>query len=142
MITRVGALRFRNTKIICYLKNPSVSNCKQIREAMCAYIERENFKLAGANPYVVEEKPVWRQEQQRTLGKALGVAEHLAKSTGKHISSEWYPFYQVYVHESEASQPIPLLSTASGTPVVHALVAEMLGMTVDKQVMACRRGTR
>ena len=142
MIARVGSMRVRNTKIICYLKNPSLSNCKQIREAMCAYIERENIKLGGATPYVVEEKPVRRQEQQRTFGKALGVAEHLAKSTGKHISSEWYPFYQVYVHETEASQPIPLLSTASGAPVVNALAAEMLGMTVDKLVMAWRRGTQ
>ena len=49
--------------------------------------------------YVFEEKPVWRQEQQKTFGKALGVAEHHAKNSGKHISSEWYPFYQVYVHE-------------------------------------------
>ena len=83
MIARVGAMRVRNTKIICYLKNPSLSNCKQIREAMCAYIERENIKLGGATPYVVEEKPVWRQEQQRTFGKALGVAEHLAKEHRK-----------------------------------------------------------
>ena len=142
MIARVGAMRVRNTKFICYLKNPNHSNCKQIREAMCAYIERENIKLRGATPYVVEEKPVWRQEQQRTFGKALGVAEHLAKSTGKHISTEWYPFYQVYVHESEASQPIPLLSTASGASLVNAQGAGMLGTTVDKLVMACRRGTQ
>ena len=101
----------------------------------------KNIKLGGATPHVIEEKPVWRQEQQRTFGKALGVAEHLAKSTGKHFSSEWYPFYQVYVHKSEASQPIPLLSTTSGTPVVNAQGAEMLAMTVDKLVMACRRGT-
>ena len=74
---------------------------------MCAYIERENVKLGGVTPYVIEEKPVWRQEQQRTFGKTLGVAEHYAKDSGKHISTEWYPFYQVYVHESEASQPIP-----------------------------------
>ena len=73
---------------------------------MCAYIEREIIKLGGATPYVVEEKPVWRHEQQKTYRKALSVAEHYAKSSGKHISSEWYPFYQVYVHESEASQPI------------------------------------
>ena len=137
LIARVGAMRVRNTKIICYLKNPSVSNCKQIREAMCAYIEKENIKLGGATSYVIEEKPVWRQEQQRTFGKVLGVAEHLAKSTGKHISSEWYPFYQVYVHESEASQPIPLLSTTSGAPVVSAQGAEMLNLTADKLVMAC-----
>ena len=63
MIARVGAMRVRNTEIICYLKNPSLSNCKQITEAMCAYIKRENIKLGGATPYVVEEKPVWRQEQ-------------------------------------------------------------------------------
>ena len=100
-----------------------------------------DIKLGGAILYVVEENPVWRQEQQKTLGKALGVAEHYAKNSGKHISSEWYPFYQVYVHESEASQPTPLLSTASGTPVVNAQGAEMLGTTVDKLVMACRRGT-
>ena len=108
---------------------------------MCAYIEKENIKLGGATPYVVEEKPVWRQEQQRTFGKALGVAEHYAQETGKHISSEWYPFYQIYVHESEASQPFHLLSTTSGAPVVNSQGAEMLGMTVDKLVMACRRGT-
>ena len=37
LIARVGAMRVRNTKIICYLKTPSVSNCKHIREAMCAF---------------------------------------------------------------------------------------------------------
>ena len=108
---------------------------------MCAYIEKENIKLGGATPYVIEEKAVWRQEQQRTFGKALGMAEHYAKETGKHISSEWYPFYQNFVHESEVSQPIPLLSTTSGAPVVSAQGAEMLGLTVDKLFMACRRGT-
>ena len=82
MIARVGAMRVKNTKIICYLKDPSSSNCKQIREAMCAYIERENIKLGGATLFVVEEKPVWRQEQQKTLRKALGVAEHYAKNSG------------------------------------------------------------
>ena len=93
MIARVGAMSVKNTKIRCYLINPSSSNCKQVKEAMCAYIERENIKLGGATPYVVEEKPVWRQEQQKTFGKALGVAEHYVKNSGKHISSEWYPFY-------------------------------------------------
>ena len=137
MIARAGAIRVKNTKITGYLKNPSSSNCKQIREAMCAYIERENIKLGGATPYVVEV--VWRQEQQKTFEKALGVAEHYAKNSEKHISSEWYPFYQVYVHESETSQPVPLLSTASGAPVVNAQGAEMLGTTLDKLVMACRR---
>ena len=141
MIARVGTMRVRNTKITCYLRNPSLSNCKQIREAMCAYIERENVNCGGVTPYVIEEKPVWRQEQQRTFGKALGVAEHFARSTGKHLSTEWYPFYQVYVHESETSQPIPLLSTASGAPVVNAQGAEMLGTSVDKLALACRRGT-
>ena len=71
LMARVGAMRVRKTKIICcYFKNPSLSNCKQIREAMCAYIEKENIKLRGATLYVIEEKPVWRQEQQRTFGKS------------------------------------------------------------------------
>ena len=38
LIARVGALRVRNTKIICYLKIPSLSSCTQIREAMNAFI--------------------------------------------------------------------------------------------------------
>ena len=112
LIARVGAMRVRKTKIICYLKNPSLSNCKQIREAMCAYIEKDNMKLRGATPYVIEEKPVWRQEQQRTFGKALGVAEHLAKSTGKHfirvvpILSSVRPRIRVFATDSSSVNDI------------------------------------
>ena len=58
----------------------------------------------------------------------------------KHITSEWYPFYQVYVHESETAKPIPLLTTTTGAPVATAEGAELLGITADKLVMACRRG--
>ena len=135
-------MRVKNTKIICYLKTPSCSSCKQIREAMNAFIEKENIKLGpqGTTPFVTEEKAAWRQEQQRTFGKALGVAEQLATMKAKYITSEWYPFYQVYVHESESAQPIPLLTTTSGVPVVTAEGAELLGITADKLVMACRRG--
>ena len=94
LIARVGAMRVRNTKIVCYLKTPSLSRCKQIREAMNAFIEKENIKLGpqGTTPFVTEEKPAWRQEQQRTFGKALGVAEQLATMKAKYITSEWYPF--------------------------------------------------
>ena len=55
LIARVGAMRVRNTKIICYLKTPNLSSCKQIREAMNAFIEKENIKLGpqGTNPFVV-----------------------------------------------------------------------------------------
>ena len=76
---------------------------------MSAFIEKENIKLKpqGTTPFVTEEKPVWRQEQQRTFGKALGVAEQLATMKAKYITSQWYPFYQVYVHESESTPPIP-----------------------------------
>ena len=90
LIARVGPMRVRNTKIICYLKTPSLSSCKQIREAMNAFIEKENIKLApqGTTPFVTEEKPAWRQEQQRTFGKALGVAEQLATMKAKYITSE------------------------------------------------------
>ena len=141
MIARVGAMRVRNTKIICYLKNPSLSNCKQIREAMCAYIERENIKLGGATPYVLRRNLFGDKSNKGLLEKRWEWPNILQRAQ-ENISTEWYPFYQVYVHESEASQPIPLLSTASGAPVVNAQGAEMLGTTVDKLVMACRRGTQ
>ena len=64
---------------------------------MNAFIEKENIKLEcqGATPCVTEEKLAWRQEQQITFGKALGVAEQLATMKGKYITSEWYPFSQV-----------------------------------------------
>ena len=62
LIARVGAMRVRNTKIICYLTTPSLSSCKQIREEMNAFIEKENIKLGpqGTTPFVTEEKPAWR----------------------------------------------------------------------------------
>ena len=143
LMARVGALRVRNTKIMCYLKIPSLCSCKQIREAMNPFIEKENIKLGpqGTTPFVIEEKPAWRQEQQRTCGKALGVAEQLAPMKAKYITSEWYPFYQVDVHESESTPPIHLLTTTSGVPVATMEGAELLGITADKLVMACRRCT-
>ena len=110
---------------------------------MNALIEKENIKLGpqGTTSSVTEEKPGWRREQQRTFGKALGVAEQLATMKAKYITSEWYPFYQEFVHESESAPPIPLLTTASGVPVATTVGAELLGITADKLVMACRRGT-
>ena len=57
----------------------------------------------------------------------------------KYITSEWYPFYQLYVHESESAQPMPPLTTTSGVPVVTAEGAELLGITADELVVACRR---
>ena len=78
LVARVGVVRVRNTKIICHLKTSSLSSCKQIREAMNAFVEKENIKLGPqeTTPFATEEKPAWRQEQQRPFGKALGVAEH------------------------------------------------------------------
>ena len=110
---------------------------------MNAFIEKENIKLGpqGTTPFVTEEKLVWRQEQQRIFGKALGVAEQLATMKAKYITSEWYPFYQVSVHESESTPPIHLLTTTSGVPVVTTEGAELLVITADKLVMACRRDT-
>ena len=109
---------------------------------MNAFIEKENIKLGpqGTTLFVTEEKPAWRQEQQRTFGKTLGVAEQLATMKAKYITSEWYPFCQVYVHESETAQPTHLLRTTSGAPVATAAGAELLGITADKLVMACGRG--
>ena len=71
LTARVGAMRVRTTKIICYLKTPSLSSCKQIREAMHPFIEKENIKLGPqvTTPFVTEQNPAWRQEQQRTFGK-------------------------------------------------------------------------
>ena len=69
------------------------------------------------------------------------MAEQLATMKAKYITSEWYPFYQVYVHVSESTPPIPLLTTTSGVPVVTIEGAEMLEITADKLVMACGRGT-
>ena len=73
MIARVGALRVKNIKILISLRTPSLANCRQIREAMNAYIEKENIKMGpqGTAPFVTVEKPAWRQEQQRTFGKVL-----------------------------------------------------------------------
>ena len=88
---------------------------------------RRNLFGDKSNKGLLEKRWVWLNILQRAQ---------------ENISSEWYPFYQVYVHESEASQPILLLSTASGAPVVNAQGAEMLGTTVDKLVVACRRGTQ
>ena len=90
-------------------------------------------------PFVTEEKPAWRHEQQRTFEKALGVAKQLATMKAKYITSEWYPFFQVHAHESETAPPIPLLTTTSGASVATAEGAEMLGITADKLVMACGR---
>ena len=58
---------------------------------MNTYIEKENIKLGpqGTDPFVTEEKPTWRQEQQSTFGKALGVAEQLATVMVKYLTSEW-----------------------------------------------------
>ena len=118
-VARAGALRVRITKIMIYKKNPSLTNSRQIRDAMNAYIEKEDIKMGpqGTAPFVTEGKPARRQEQQRTLGKALGVAEQLATVKWKYLTSEWYPFYRVYIHESEGTPPMPLLSTALGATV-------------------------
>ena len=57
----------------------------------------------------------------------MGVAEQLATMKAKYVTSEWYPFYQVYVHESESAPPIPFLTTTSGVPVATTEGAELLG---------------
>ena len=109
LMARVRATRVRNTKMIFYLRTPILSSCKQIREAMNAFIEKENIKLGaqGTTLFVTEE-------QQKTFGKALGVTEQLATMMAKYITSQWCPFYQVYVHASESAKPTHLLTTTSG----------------------------
>ena len=142
LIARVGAMRVRNTKIICYLRNPSVSNCKQIREAMCAYIEKENIKLGGATPYVVEEKPVWRQEQQRNLwGKRLVWLNIMHKRLENIFPLNGTPSIRYMCMNRRPRSHFPSYQQHQVHGVVNSQGAEMLGMTVDKLVMACRRGT-
>ena len=48
LIARVGAMRVRNTKIICYVKTPSLSSCKKIREAMNAFIEEGEHQIGAS----------------------------------------------------------------------------------------------
>ena len=57
MIARVGALRVRNAKIMIYLKTPSLMKCKLNREALNAYIDKENMKMVpqGCAPFLTEE---------------------------------------------------------------------------------------
>ena len=142
LTVHVGAMRVRNTQIICYLKTPSLSSCKQVREAMNAFIEKENIKLGpqGTTLFVTGETCLEAGATENIWGKHWGVAEQLATMKAKYITSEWYPFCQVYVHESETAQPTHLLRTTSGAPVATAEGAELLGITADKLVMACGRG--
>ena len=49
-----------------------------------------------------------KTKQQKTFGKALGVAKQLATMKAKFITSERYPCYPVSVHDSESAQPILL----------------------------------
>ena len=69
---------------------------------------------------------------------SVGVAEQLATMKGRYLMLEWYPFYQVYVHEAEMAALVPLLSSVSGAPVATTEGAELLGITADKLVVACR----
>ena len=74
LIARVGALKVRNTKIICYLKIPSLSSCKQIREAMNAFIEKENIKLGpqGTNSLCYRGETCLDTGTTKNLWKSFG----------------------------------------------------------------------
>ena len=112
-------------------------------QTFAAYIEREGVTVGahGSTPFVTEEKPAWRQEQQRTFGKALGVVEEMGTEKGKKITAEWYPYYQAYVTtDGDGDKPIPVVCTASGAPVVHEAGAAALGIGTEALVQACRRG--
>ena len=71
LMARVGAMRVRNTKIKCYLKTPSLSGCKQIREAMNAFIEKENIKLGlkGQLPLLQRRNLPGDRSNREPLGK-------------------------------------------------------------------------
>ena len=107
---------------------------------MDAVIERDNITVGMDKITHVTEKKAWRQEQQRTFGKALGVAKQVSKEKEKILRSELYSFYQVYVHEAEGKPPTPLVSTASGAPVATAAGAALLGISpwVPARLQRCR----
>ena len=71
LIARVGAMRVMNTKIRCYLKTPSLSSCKQISEAMNAFIEEENIKLVPqvTTPFVKRRNLPGDRSNRKPLGK-------------------------------------------------------------------------
>ena len=58
-----------------------------------------NWGLKGQLP-LLQRRNLPGEEQQRTFEKALVVAEQLATMKAKYITSEWYPFYHVYVPDS------------------------------------------
>ena len=78
-------MRVRNAKIICCLKTPSLSSCKQIREAINAFIQKENIKLGPQG----RRNPPGDRNNREPFGKALGVVEQLATmKAAKYIASE------------------------------------------------------
>ena len=99
-----------------------------------------NWCRKGQLPLLQRRNLPGDRSNREPLGKHWVLAEQLATMKAKYITSEWYPFYRVYVHESESAQPILLPTTTSGVPVVTVEGAELLGITADKLVMACRRG--
>ena len=71
LMARMGVMRVRNTKIICCLRTPSLSSCKQIREAMNAFIEKEKIKLRprGTTPFVQKRNMLGDSSNREPLGK-------------------------------------------------------------------------
>ena len=100
-------------------------------------------KACGRLPPGDRQRVGWRARSQHRFHQgflSVGVAEQLATMKGRYLMLEWYPFYQVYVHELEMAALVPLLSSVSGAPVATTEGAELLGITADKLVVACRPG--
>ena len=99
---------------------------------MNAFIEKVDIKLGpqGTTPYVTEEKPAWRQEQQRTFGKHWEWLNNLPPSRrSASIQNGTRSIKCVLMN-----RPISLLTAASGAPVATAAGAEMLGIAVEQSM--------
>ena len=67
------------------------------------------------------------KSNKELLGKLWEWLSSLHYEGKVHYFWNWYPFYQVYVHESESAPQILLLTTTSGVPVATIEGAELLG---------------
>ena len=75
----------------------------------------------------------------KNLWKSFGMAEQLATMKAEYSLRKGTRFTKCMCM-SRSQRNRFLLTTTSGVPVATAEGAELLGITADKLVMACRRG--
>ena len=112
---------------------------------MNAFIEKENIKLGpqGDDSLCDRGETCLETGATENLWESIGSGlSNLPLWRQKYTTSEWYPrFTKCMCMNRSQRNRFPLLTTTSGVPVATAEGAELLGITADKLVMACRRGT-